>query len=191
MKRAFTTWSALLVPALLLLGGASGCMTYEDYRARANAEEQEDKLILQEDMKKLSGRIEGLELETQRLRADLDALRSGPLRNAQSATDSRLNDLDSRLRAVEAAREKDKQEIVDRLSSQVSKIVSSSGSGAAKKQNTKRSGSDTGYEHEVKAGESLSAIAAAYGVTVKTIMDNNDIKDPKRVRVGQKLFIPQ
>ena len=53
------------------------------------------------------------------------------------------------------------------------------------------SGAQTGYEHEVKAGESLSAIASTYGVTIKTIIDNNDIKDPNKLRVGQKLFIPE
>ena len=43
----------------------------------------------------------------------------------------------------------------------------------------------------MQAGESLSAIASAYGVTIKTILDNNEIKDPNRLRVGQKLFIPE
>ena len=96
---------------------------------------------------------------------------------------------------MDAARERDKQEIVDKLSSKITQIVGSSKSSgsSARKQSAKKSSSSssqTGYEHEVQAGETLSAIAAAYGVTSKVILDNNDIKDPNRLRVGQKLFIP-
>ena len=50
--------------------------------------------------------------------------------------------------------------------------------------------SDYGYEHVVQPSESLSEIASAYGTRVKVIVDENGITDPNRLRVGQKLFIP-
>ncbi|MBO7197484.1 MAG: transglycosylase SLT domain-containing protein [Tidjanibacter sp.] len=43
--------------------------------------------------------------------------------------------------------------------------------------------------HKVKSGENLSAIARKYGVTVKQICKWNNIKDPSKIRVGQKLEI--
>jgi nucleoid-associated protein YgaU len=192
MKNATLRWILLSAPCAVLLAGTSGCVTFSNDAEQMQA--REDMLIVQDKMQKLDGRIEGLELEVERLRHDVDAARSGP--SPVQPLQARLDDLETRIRAVDAARERDKQEIVDKLSTKITQIVSSSkSSGAsAKKQGSKKSsssGSQMGYEHEVQAGETLSAIAAAYGVSSKVILDNNDIKDPNRLRVGQKLFIPE
>ncbi len=45
--------------------------------------------------------------------------------------------------------------------------------------------------HVVKAGESLTSIAALYGVTPQAIQHANKIKDPNLIHVGQKLIVPQ
>ena len=42
----------------------------------------------------------------------------------------------------------------------------------------------------VKPGDSLSKIAAAYGVRMDVIVEENGLSDPGNIRVGQKLFIP-
>lgn len=44
--------------------------------------------------------------------------------------------------------------------------------------------------HLVKAGESPTSIAKRYGVTVKSLMQANNITDPKKIRINQKLVIP-
>lgn len=44
--------------------------------------------------------------------------------------------------------------------------------------------------HTVAAGESLSAIAQQYGVTMSELMAFNDITDPNKILVGQVLLIP-
>ncbi len=44
--------------------------------------------------------------------------------------------------------------------------------------------------HTVKSGETLSKIASDYGVTVQAIMRVNNLTDPDRISVGQKLVIP-
>jgi len=44
--------------------------------------------------------------------------------------------------------------------------------------------------HVVARGHTLDAIAHRYHVTVKSIIDANHLRDPKRLRVGQKLVIP-
>ena len=49
---------------------------------------------------------------------------------------------------------------------------------------------ETGYEHVVESGQSLSTIAAAYKVSVSSIKKANNLKSDG-VRVGQKLFIPK
>ena len=191
MKHSFLRRILLAAPCAALLAGTSGCVTLTDDAEQMQA--REDMLIVQDRMQKLDGRIEGLELEVERLRQEVNASRSAP--SPVQPLQARLDDLETRIRAVDAARERDKQEIVDKLSSKITQIVGSSKSSgsSARKQSAKKSSSSssqTGYEHEVQAGETLSAIAAAYGVTSKVILESNDIKDPNRLRVGQKLFIP-
>lgn len=44
--------------------------------------------------------------------------------------------------------------------------------------------------HTVESGESLSAIAQQYGISVETIMWENKIANANSLRVGQKLMIP-
>ena len=43
--------------------------------------------------------------------------------------------------------------------------------------------------HVVSAGETVNSVAAMYGVPPQTIIDNNAVKDPERLVVGQTLVI--
>jgi LysM repeat protein len=47
-----------------------------------------------------------------------------------------------------------------------------------------------GERHVVQSGESLSMIAADYGVSVEAIMASNSLDDPNTIVVGQELLIP-
>jgi len=44
--------------------------------------------------------------------------------------------------------------------------------------------------HVVRAGESLAALAGAYGVSVQDMVEANAIRDPDKIEVGQELVIP-
>ncbi|NPV07436.1 MAG: LysM peptidoglycan-binding domain-containing protein [Anaerolineae bacterium] len=44
--------------------------------------------------------------------------------------------------------------------------------------------------HVVRAGETLSGIAEAYGVSLSALIEANDITNPSLVLVGQELIIP-
>lgn len=48
----------------------------------------------------------------------------------------------------------------------------------------------TSTMHIVSAGETLGGIAARYGVRSSAIIDANDLRDPNRIRIGQRLTIP-
>jgi membrane-bound lytic murein transglycosylase D len=48
-----------------------------------------------------------------------------------------------------------------------------------------------GVRHRVAQGQTLEVIARLYNTSVKAIMTANQLKDPKRLRIGQVLVIPQ
>lgn len=195
MKFTFSSWTPVGMAGMALAGFLTGCVALEDTRSEQAAAGREDQLLLQEDLRRVSGRLEGMDLELTRLQSQVDTLRASQGRAGQTeiqALQARLADLETRLRASEAAREKDKQEIVESLSKKISQIVAppaSSSKSASKSGTRSNSGPSSGYEHIVASGDTLSTIAAAYGVSVKVILEDNDIKDPNRLRVGQKLFI--
>lgn len=49
---------------------------------------------------------------------------------------------------------------------------------------------DVGIYHEVRPGENLYRIGKAYGISHRELARINDIANPDRVEVGQRLFIP-
>jgi LysM repeat protein len=48
----------------------------------------------------------------------------------------------------------------------------------------------TSQTHVVKAGETLSSIAAKYGISPENLQGTNRIRDEKKLKVGQTLIIP-
>lgn len=178
----------------------TGCATFDNSSAAARA--QEDQLILREDLARLQGRLETLEMEYKRLLLEIDQLQghAGGAQEQETAAQRRLNDLERRLEALDAARAQDRQLIIDQLSVKMAEMMSA-GSGRPKSSaksaaaSPARTGSaaanELGYEHIVKEGETLAAIAAAYKVKVSVIIAANNLKNPDALRTGQKLFIPK
>jgi outer membrane murein-binding lipoprotein Lpp len=186
----------LFAPALAA-GWLAGCVTAQDYQARMDARAQENQRLLQEQGSKLAGRLESVELDTAKLRADVDAVRAAQARAASGAADTQalratLGNLEQRMHALEASRDKDKQELVDVLSKKISQIM---GGGAPADPGRKRSGSKTGAggggDYLVKSGDTLSGIASTYGVAISALRDANGIKKDNQLRAGQKLVIPK
>ncbi len=46
------------------------------------------------------------------------------------------------------------------------------------------------FRYEVQRGDTLSSVAKRYALTVKDLIEANDIADPSRISAGQKLIIP-
>ena len=158
----------------------SGCMaTYQSPQQQQQQQalrirQAEDQRILQESQRRTDGRIETLEMEVARLSRELDSLRQT---------------LDSRTAELERQAAADKQQMIAQLSSQMEKLVKQA-TPPPSTPTTAHSGM-TGIEHVVQEGHTLSAIAKAYGVTTKAIINANNLKNPNVLKVGQKLFIPQ
>ncbi|MCU0857681.1 MAG: LysM peptidoglycan-binding domain-containing protein [Pontiellaceae bacterium] len=157
--------------AVLLSMSLSGCETIQVQTRSSRAALTEDQRISQENQRRLAGRIETLEMEIGQLNRDLEILRK---------------QLDVRCAAIEQKSEADKREMVARLSGELDKLMKQ-----ASKVSAPAPVSNRGIEHVVQTGETLYIICKAYGVSAQTVIDVNKIKDPGKISVGQKLFIPQ
>lgn len=162
---------------LMVAGLLSGCesMPYQLQTRSDRAATTEDQFIAQEKMQRMTGRLETLEMEMNRISRDLETLKS---------------QLDSRCVSIERKSEADKREMVARLSAELDKLIKQTSAPAPAAAAPKASTSGYGIEHVVRSGETLYTIARAYNVSAKTILDNNKIQDAGRLSVGQKLFIP-
>ncbi len=188
----------IIAPCLALLFIGAGCATMQD--SSEVTQQQEDMLLLKEDLNRTKGKLETLEMEYQRLLHELDAMQGAAAssKGTTSSTQTRIDELERRLSVLEGARTKDRQAIVDQLSGKMADIMGDRTTGkssqksksAATKAGAGTTGT-TGYEHVVKEGDTLSAIATAYKVKTSAIVEANKLQSPYTLRTGQKLFIPQ
>jgi len=170
--------SLVLVAAVCL----TGCTTVREQRRRQTVREQSELDALRLDVSRLRERVEGFDAAQQGLYSQIDELRDR-MTGADEGLRERLAGVEQRVKTLDAAREQDRQAIVDSLSKQIS--------GMMKAQASRPAPAMQGYEHVVQSGETLSAIASAYGATQSAIIKANNLKNPDRVRIGQKLFIPE
>lgn len=189
MKTAFSIFALLL--ALLFAG--TGCVTTQDPDAPPVAT-QADVEYLRGEIHRLNARLEASEAEVGRMQGDVVSTRSSQSGYASAAQvqsmQTQLDDLQRQIRAVDSARMQDKKEIYDDLSKKIATLLKTPPAGS-RTQPRSRSASQTGIEHVVQSGESLSKIAAAYGVKMSVIVEENGLSSPDNIYVGQKLFIPQ
>ncbi len=135
------------------------------------------------------------EVQLQQLDMRLSRLEDS-LRQSQNASGADLAalqreiaSLKGEISAIRADRETMKKEIVNQISSEVAKLLAAQQKAAAATAASAAAASQSGYEHKVQPGQTLSAIAQAYGVSVEKIKKANGLKNDV-IRVGQTLFIP-
>ncbi|MDP2990612.1 MAG: LysM peptidoglycan-binding domain-containing protein [Kiritimatiellota bacterium] len=158
-----------IIGIMAVLANLPGCVTMQD--SNEVTQQQEDMLLLKEDLNRTKGKLETLEMEYQRLLRELDAMQGAAAssKGATSSTQARIDELEHRLSVLESARAKDRQAIVDQLSGKMADIMGDRPTGKSSQKSkpaTTKSGANTtgmtGYEHVVKEGDTLSAIATAF-----------------------------
>lgn len=162
--------------------GPTGCMTpwpAEQQRAVKEAQELE---TLKVDLKRLQERVEQLATAQQDAYQGLEKNRTeSELAVRRLREDLRV--VQDELKALQAVRARDKEEIIEVLSKQIAGLLKSQSASTTK--------TERGIEHVVRPGETLSSIAALYGKKPAVIIEANQIKDPNHLRIGTKLFIPE
>lgn len=176
-----------LLPVLLLLLAA--CRTPRQFPADERAQERdlefqqriEQQRQLEEERERTRLLIDDTEAqladirrETQGLRSELDARATN--RDLQNV-EKRIDALETRLERLDQQRAQDREDIIETLSQRMTEVM------AARP-------SSSGRTHTVARGETLSAIAAAYRVNSRAIIQANNLSNPDNLRVGQELVIP-
>ena len=183
---------AFLPAAALLL--AAGCVALNPEPERPLAT-QDEVNYLRNEIRRQQQLVVSLEQQIDQLNAtaaqdryNRDASSANYASGAQvSALQQQVAELQKQVRALDAARATDRAAIYDDITKKVASLVKTSAPAPSK---TSKPISNTGFEHIVQPGESLSKIAAAYGVKMDIIAQANNISNPANIRIGQKLFSP-
>jgi lysozyme len=148
------------------------------------ARETQERTNMASDVAMLKERVRGIESAQEQLSRDIMELKE--MLSKRAAADG---DMSSKLsQAVSSLQARDDQmqkETIESISRKMAEIMKAQGASSS------RGVSTTGVEHVVEAGQTLSAIAQAYGVTVSAIVKANNLANANSVREGQKLFIPR
>lgn len=168
---------------------SSGCVATRETSAQAEARrreammERERRLAEEESRRRIQLSLEDTDAEVNTIRQEMTRLRS-ELNQAQAQdiqrVESRISRLEQQLNALDQQRAKDREEIISILSNRIAELI---------RQN-RPAPSAGGRSHTVASGETLSAIAAAWGVSSQEIIRANNLSNPNVLRVGQTLTIP-
>ena len=146
--------------------------------------------LLQEENRRLNGRIEELEASNAALERRLEELRKLCV-SLNERLQTQEHDTQERLKALQTAIEADqkqRREEAAKLTQDLKKLLANGG--GQKVTPPKPAYSGKVFDYTVASGDTLSTIAKAAGVTVKEIMDLNGLKSADHLRVGQVLQIP-
>lgn len=179
-----------LLPAVLLL---AGCETfYQDSRYADTSRQEAVRIEMARqqqlrDLDMLKAKAESVDLHLQQIDTRLDRLEGAPREAVTPAAETAA--LRREVELLRAERDSLKREVVDELSREMAKLLATQPAAAPRGGSRTAPDRQSGYEHKVQAGQTLSEIAAEYKVPVEKIKQANGLKDDV-IRVGQVLFVP-
>lgn len=175
----------------------------------SSATAQAQKEYIEEAIKSLNTTVEGIAAAQAAIQKRLSALERelAQLRDEVAkrphnvVTRDELKPLEEKLIEINKKREDDKRLIMDKLEllvkipPPVAPPHRATPAANGSERSDKPDKPEKGYEYEVKSGDNLSTIVAAYRqqgikVTMDQVIKANPTLKPERLRVGQKVFIP-
>ena len=157
---------------------------------------REDYSRLQSQLADLLEAHNALKNELSKLRSEVRLLRAETsTKDPSTATRDDLEGLAKSIREIDRKRLQDKDLILKEMKTLLRSTP------ARTKPPTVTSQSQKGFDHTVEAGETISAIIEAYNtqlkskgvkkrITLKKVLDANPKLNPRTMRIGQVLFIP-
>ena len=194
MKRLFMF--TLLLTAVYLFQSTSSLAQSPSLNTRAI---REDYRRLQNQLEDLLVAHNALKTEVSKLRSEVRLLQTKTAtKDPTTANRADLEGLAKSIREVDRKRVQDKDLILKEM-----KALLRSGSIGTRtiKPPKPPPNPQKGFDHTVQAGETISAVIAAYNdelksqgakkrITLKSVLDSNPNLNPRTMRIGQPLFIP-
>lgn len=180
-----------------------------------------DMRLLEDRLNRVVGDVQALQVNYERLQQQTASLQQhlqAAAAGGGGVSPAVISQLDQRISAIDAARKRDNEVIINQVTAEIQKlggsaagisrrasspsptpaarvpsgkrVASSPGAAGAGGAPATAAGGEQGYEHLVEKGQYLSTIAKAYGVTIDQIKKANNLKNDT-LYVGQKLFIPK
>ena len=201
MKRIFLRLSVIVVLALAISGSVAQDQA-EAAAAIAARQDADDRYQrLSASVQELQAANAGLQKKLSGLIEELHKMREEASRNgANYATHEDLNRLAEKLREVDQKREADNRRILDALEklakTPLPAVPAANGeNGSSGKQKSEPRQTEKGYWYEIKREDKLSMIVQecrkqGVNVTLQQVKDANPDVNPKRLLVGQRIWIP-
>ena len=169
----------------------------------ASVQARSQDAALEERVNKLNGYVQDLlaaqdaqRKQIEALSRDIESLREKiGQSNPNYASQEDLRSLAEKLQEIDRKREADRELILKEIEALGKTARKKSRASAADTPTTSGAANEKGYEYTIQAGDTLSAIVAAYKaqgikVTVDQILKANPGLKPTSMPVGQKVFIP-
>lgn len=152
---------------------------------REMARQREDLRALQEKLGQFSNDVRGAQEDAAAFKGDLARLKS-----ENESLRKEIARLEGLIQKLDAAREQNRRAIVEEVSKELAAFRKTMAAESSKPAPPPKPVFEEAYEHVVKKGEYLAAIAEAYGVTVAQIKEANQLKS-NELKAGQTLLIPK
>jgi len=169
---------------MMLLGG---CAELGPGTPSPSPTQRARQAALSEDLRELQQEVRSLKAAQEEYdRQFSDEQFKKPLQESLGRIETRIGELEAKVRELEhsaAMWDNKMQAVVDVVKSENAQL-------RAAIEKPRRGSLSSEGQHTVSAGETIADIARRYGVRAKDIIEANTIQDPRKIRVGQKLTIP-
>lgn len=195
----------------------SGCMTFNSTEKRDEVAEVRSTVgqeiaKIREDINALKGQIDELNYKINKISQtqnqqsnEINATLNEWKKQNQNDMNKKISSIDAALQKIEKKQDQDKKElenkmkiIIDEVSrenqelrKQINSIKKPSSAPSARQTSPQTRSTDNSGTYTVVAGDTLAKIAQSFGISLKNIMETNNIDDPNSIRIGQKIIIPK
>lgn len=190
----------LFTTCLLTTGCTSLDLAHKQDVAQVRSTVSEELITINDDIQRIDGDIEEMGQEITRLSrnqeqqaAELTTVVKETQKKLTSDTKDQISTLTSKIQVIEKRQIAMQKEIDKKLNVVLEEVTRENKELRQQIGTLSKSigfPTDEGY-YVVNKGDSLSGIAALFGISTKSLILANDIKDANKIRPGQKLIIPQ
>ncbi len=188
MKKYFLLFSASALMILL-----SACETMNSQNNQFVSSSQ-DIIELQNDVALLKRKISAIQNDNRQIAKNMSSLQAqiNYVNDANQQQNKTITALHQQLAKERAERQAALNKVVETVADETTKVVNSIAKQSSQKPVKASTAMPAGayYEHKVERGQTLSAIARAYKVSVNDIKAANRLKS-NIIRIGQILLIPK